>query len=352
MANRTVTHIIDAQTPQDLLDELLAVRSETQRICSLGPAPRYARLGKSVESLHAPLGRASLCARALRRKIAPGAVLHLWTPRGLTAAASVAQKTEAKLVLSLGHLPTGRVLEELPWLIAQYALVLTVPTDRAREALFRRRVEARCVAVLPPAAREINHPLQRRRRVRAALHLPENELLFVVPAEMRREAGHSWACWAHAICREVQDRGRLLLPGCSDRLPRMRFFAGTTGFGHEAFFTGQRFAREDVLAASDVAMFLYERDCGLSSLAEAMRAGVAILASRTEDLQAVLQDEQTALLVRPTDPRSAAAALLRLIEEPELRKRLALTGQAKAGDAFDADHARVRLAEIYANCDT
>lgn len=350
--NENIVHLIDADTPQDMLDQLLALREPNERVLSLGPPPTYARLRAiPVEALPRPMGVAAWSWRRLAKTLPTKAILHVWSRELLLPAWRAARAVGGRMVCSLPHLPTGRVLDEMPWEMGQFGLRLTVPTERSRDELLRRRTDARRLFVLPPATQRPSDTTQRRARVRKALGLANDEVLILVPAEMLRGAGHDWACWAHAICREIQDRGRLILPGSHPRESRVQFFANTTGFGHETFFTGERFPREDAMAASDVAAFLYEQDLGLTALAEAMSAGLAILASRTPDLAATLVDGQTALLARPGDPRTAAAALLRLIEEPDLRERLARAAQAHAQQHFQRDIVRARLEEIYAAFD-
>ncbi len=343
-----IVHLIDAQTPQDMLDQMLAVRTPSQRVLSLGPAPVYRRLGEAgVESLHCPMGVKGWAWRRLMKQLPTGAIVHVWSRELLSPAWLATRRVGGGVVCSLPHLPSRAWLEQMPWEVGQYRHRLTVPTARARDELIALRTDARRVFVLPPAVRPVTHaPYQA--AVREALGLSPEEVVILAPAEMLRGAGHDWACWAHAICREVQDRGRLLLPGLHRRETRVRFFANTTGYGHEAIFTGEKFTRAELLAAADVAAFLYDHDQGITAIAEAMSAGVAVLASATPDVSDVCENETTALLVTPGSPRAAAAGMLRMIEEVALRRRLGEAGQAYAREHFQAAAVRSQLERIYA----
>ena len=346
--DRKVIHLIDAQTRQDMLDQMLAVRGANERVISLGSPPAYRRLAEvRVESLHCPMGVKDWAWRRLAKRLPAGAIVHAWSRELLSPASQAARRVGGGVVCSLPHLPTGCALEQMPWEVGQFRHCLTVPTERACEELVRLRVDARRVFVLPPAVRPAPAAACRQ-SVREALGFSPEEIVILAPAEMLRGAGHDWACWAHAICREIQDRGRLILPGRHRRESRARFFANTTGFGHEVFFTGDAFGREELLAAADVAAFLYERDMGLTAIAEAMAAGLAILASTTPDVAAVCENETTALLTQPGSPRSAAADLLRLIEDAALRTSLGETGKMYAREHFPAAVVRRQLERIYA----
>ncbi|MEA2735716.1 MAG: hypothetical protein QOE14_2167 [Humisphaera sp.] len=61
-------------------------------------------------------------------------------------------------------------------------------------------------------------------------------------------------------------------------------------------------------------------------LIEAMAAGVPVLATNVPGIRDVVRDGETGILV-PCDPRALAAALERLVQNPELRARLAAAGR-------------------------
>jgi len=75
---------------------------------------------------------------------------------------------------------------------------------------------------------------------------------------------------------------------------------------------------------------------GISAM-EAAACGKAVMGSDIPGLrEAVLQDE-TGLLVRPNDPEALSQAMLRLLEDPELRKELGLRAKERAREfSWDA----------------
>jgi glycosyltransferase involved in cell wall biosynthesis len=184
--------------------------------------------------------------------------------------------------------------------------------------------------------------------VRRELGVADGEKIVAVPDGMVRGAGHEMASWAHAIVRQVTAGAVLLFPGTGGLADRVRSFAATTGYDAEVHFTEDRHALSEVLAAADVAAFLHERPVGVLALAAAMAAGVAGIASRTPAIAECVDHEQEALLVAPSSPRQAAAALLRLVEDPGLACRLAAGARRRAASAFDPVACRTRLDEIYA----
>jgi phosphatidylinositol alpha-mannosyltransferase len=164
---------------------------------------------------------------------------------------------------------------------------------------------------------------------------------------MVRLAGHKHASWAHAIVRQIRDDVRLLLPGAGPAERHVRFFAATTGYDDEVFLTGDRFSPAEALAAGDIALFLYEQDVGVSSLADAMAAGLPIVAADTPEVAECVPDGTAGLLTPIHDPRAASAAILRIIEEPKLAQRLVESVKQLTEQHFAPNKARKALAEVY-----
>ncbi|HKB31639.1 MAG TPA: glycosyltransferase family 4 protein [Streptosporangiaceae bacterium] len=109
---------------------------------------------------------------------------------------------------------------------------------------------------------------------------------------------------------------------------------------------GQRGDVPALLAAADVFVLPSRWEGQPLILQEALRAGAAIVASRTGGIPA-LTGEDAALLVPAGDSGALAAALLRVLTEPGLAKRLAaaaaerarsLPGEEAAVDAVLADY--------------
>jgi glycogen synthase len=85
-----------------------------------------------------------------------------------------------------------------------------------------------------------------------------------------------------------------------------------------------------LLAAADVLVLpsIYE-EMG-SILAEALQAGVPVVASRVGGIPTVVADGTTGLLVPPEDPDALAAAISRLITDPGLRDDMARHSRQRA----------------------
>jgi len=164
---------------------------------------------------------------------------------------------------------------------------------------------------------------------------------------MTRGAGYKSAVWTHALVTHLRPEVRLVLPGRGADLSQVRRFAEASGVDQAVFPAPRDAQPADLLAAADVATLLCERDCGVSDLAAALAAGVAVVASRTPDIVDCTGGGETARLVEGGSPPAAAANVLSLVERPPLLADLARRARTFAQPAFDRQAVRSRLDEIY-----
>lgn len=81
-------------------------------------------------------------------------------------------------------------------------------------------------------------------------------------------------------------------------------------------------------------------------LLEAMAAGTPVVASNIEGFAGVITDEVDGVLVPPKDEDAIAAAVIRLLRNPQLRQQLAVAGQARAAH-FSWEHVARRVLSYY-----
>jgi glycosyltransferase involved in cell wall biosynthesis len=157
---------------------------------------------------------------------------------------------------------------------------------------------------------------------------------------------HGVATLAEAFVRlrDSQPRARLLLIGRGEEEARVRRILQAADAEGDCLLPG-------IVPPEDVPEYLAAADVVVSPHAdlrnfigspikifEYMASGRPIVASRLAQLAEILTDEQTALLVPPGDPIALAAALERLMTDPELGRRLGRRAQeeARASHSWDA----------------
>jgi glycosyltransferase involved in cell wall biosynthesis len=347
---RTV-HVIDKDTPRDMLAQLALLVGLDEEVICIGPLPACVPAGLGPRQVRAPFRLAALGGLQVKLDEPKPQAVHVWSMSAHAAAEQIAYDLYCPLIVSLPCLPLPAdmpvLLAVLPRRERMFTTVATVPAEPARAALIAAGVHPDAVAVLPAPAAVVADRADRRVRTRAALGIPDDEILLVSPEDMVRGAGQKWAIWCHAIVRQILPAAKLILPGHGPHEDSIRFFADTTGFGSEILFTGEEIALEDALAAADLALFLCDRDTSPQALSAAMTAASAIVATRTPCATHLLREGVSALFTPSGDPRLGAAAMLKFCDSPDLRRRL---GAAAASNSDTTpEHIRQTLERIYAD---
>ena len=85
-----------------------------------------------------------------------------------------------------------------------------------------------------------------------------------------------------------------------------------------------------------------------TSLLDAMACRKAIVGTRAGGIPEVVDEGRTGLLVEPRDPRQLADAIIRLIQDEAMRKRMADAGYARVRERFTVERMVADTAAVYA----
>jgi glycosyltransferase involved in cell wall biosynthesis len=182
---------------------------------------------------------------------------------------------------------------------------------------------------------------QRREPLRGA------SLVIGTVCALRPEKGLATLVEAFAQVRHKKSGMRLAMVGSGPMLADLQAKCTTLGLGEDCLF---------VPSTSDVAAWLHSIDIFVqpslsealsNSLMEAMACGCAVAASRVGGNVELVQDRETGLLFEAADAGSLGQALGTLIEEPEMRQRLAWAGAEFIGKNFSRETAAEKMGAIY-----
>jgi glycosyltransferase involved in cell wall biosynthesis len=166
-------------------------------------------------------------------------------------------------------------------------------------------------------------PDERRHAVRDALGLSCDARVIGAIGRLNEQKGHRHLVEAlPALCAERPDL-RVLIVGDGNLEQPLRHRVAEAGLADRVVFAGHRADIPAMLAAIDVLCIpsLYEGTP--LALFEAMAAAKAIVSTAVDGCAEVLRDAETGLLVPPKDPPALGAALARVLDDRELRLRLA-----------------------------
>lgn len=240
--------------------------------------------------------------------------------------------------------PLRRVADRALIARAAAAMVAVSPSDR-RRMVELERIPAEKVVLVPNGIPDI--PLGDRTRARRALGIPAGAPVVGTVCGLRPEKELGTAI--RALARLVPERPDLRFVVAGDGPERAGLEHLARELGVQADFLGHRANDEvpDLLAAMDVVVCCSRFEGMPLAVLEWMAAGKPIVASRVGGIPSILDDGGDALLVPPHDPVALAAAVARLLDDPDLGRRLGEAAQRRQREEFRFERTLATLEDLY-----
>ena len=121
------------------------------------------------------------------------------------------------------------------------------------------------------------------------------------------------------------------------------------GLSGRVHFAGFHPRPTEIMGCFDAVVLATKEETFGLVLAEAMRAGVAVVGSNAGGVPEIIEDGKTGLLFTSEDAEDLARCLHRLVTEPDFRRRLARAGEAFADRRFTEEGHFARLTGLLAD---
>jgi glycosyltransferase involved in cell wall biosynthesis len=320
--------------------ELLAARD----------SPLSARATKAGVAVHEVprFGLRAWAAGAMRRLIDTGRldVVHLNEPHALTAAWLAGAHGRFPLLLSRR---IGFPLQRNAVSRARYQAVtrFVANSKDVAQSLIDSGIAAERISIVNEGVEILPSPtVEQRSSARKYWGVSENEFLFGCVSVFVPEKGQRHLIEALPLVRKLHPEARLLLAGDGACRAELESLAKQLGQTEAVFFPGFVNNVEQVYAALDAFVFPSEFEGLGTALQAAMAAGLPCVSTKRGALAEVVEGEQTALVVEPNG-EEFAAAMLRLIIEETLRKKLGEAGRHEVEQRFSADRMVENTVRVY-----
>jgi glycosyltransferase involved in cell wall biosynthesis len=206
-----------------------------------------------------------------------------------------------------------------PWL--RLADEIVVPSEFLREVFQRHGYRPRVIRnVLDLSRFSFRERLPLRPRLLSARNLEPH---YRVDDTLR----------AFALVRARHPGATLTVAGYGSRegeLRRLAAWLGTAGIRFAGRQEPEGMRR--LLEESDIFLNASVVDNQPVSILEAFASGLPVVSTPTGDIRAMVRQDETGLLVPPRDPAAMAAAVLRLLADPALARRLARSARLEASE--------------------
>lgn len=151
----------------------------------------------------------------------------------------------------------------------------------------------------------------------------------------------------NAFARLPPGECQLILVGEGPERGALESLADGLGIRDRVEFAGHRDDVPDLLRTLDIFVLPSLSEGMSNTLLEAMATGVAVVASDVGGNREIIESERSGLLFRSGDTAAAAAQLLRLITNPELRRAVGGAGAARVRGTFSIEAMLGRYEELY-----
>jgi glycosyltransferase involved in cell wall biosynthesis len=174
-------------------------------------------------------------------------------------------------------------------------------------------------------------------QARSAFGIPTDVLLVGSVGRFRLQKGFVDLLVAMRQVDEHVSGTRLLLVGDGDLQDDLEAKTLSLGLDKVVTFAGMRSDVPKILKALDVFVLPSWWEGMPNAVLEAMAAGLPVVATAVGGTPEVVVDGVTGLLVPPHDPDSLAQAIVRLLGDPDLRRRMGQAGQDRVGQQFSVE---------------
>ena len=168
-------------------------------------------------------------------------------------------------------------------------------------------------------------------------YLPKNALVIGIVAQLIPRKGHHYLIDAIEVLSKEYSQIRVICFGQGSLLPQLKTAVQQKKLENVIQFAGFRSDLPKWLGGLDILAHPADMEGLGVPLLQASAATVPIVTTRAGGLPEAVLDEMTGILIDPGDTVALTAALRRLIEDADLRKRLGSEGRKRIISEFSVE---------------
>ena len=267
-------------------------------------------------------------------------VVHAHVARDYPLAAMAAWRNRrAKLVVTRHVLFRLNRLHALT--LARASRVIAVSLAVERSLLAQKILPPRKVTVIPNGIDfrrfDAGGDAFDREEFRRGRKIAPGGLLIGTVGELKRQKGHEDFLRAAALVARDDESARFVIVGGGERRDALERLAAELHLKNRVTFTGWLDDTVPLLRALDVYVSASHTESFGLAIAEAMAAGLPVVATATEGAREIIEENRTGLLVPIGETGAIAQAVTSLLGDSPARERLGKQARRAARQRFDLE---------------
>lgn len=282
-------------------------------------------------------------------------IIHCNTPIGGVVGRLAGQKFNKKVIYTAHgfHFFKGAPLFNrtiLKWIemwLAHYTDILITINQEDFEASqkFRLRKGGKTVFI-PGVGMDLSNYKANKTQaeVRESLSLAEDDFVCICMGDMIIRKNYRTSI--ESIANANDNKIHYLICGIGPEAEKLKELSNQTGISDQIHFLGFRRDIKDLLCASDCFLFSSLQEGLPRSTMEAMAAGLPCIVSDIRGNRDLIDDGKGGFLVKPTEVSDYSKALVKIKEDPTLRKKMSEYNKEKI-KCFDINIIEKKLLEVF-----
>lgn len=186
-----------------------------------------------------------------------------------------------------------------------------------------------------------------RKQLRETLGISDDHFLIGSVGRLTEAKGYPDLLRAFQIVVQQRPEARLIIVGKGKLEAGLKSLAAVLKISEKVQFSGVRSDIPQLLNALDMFAFSSHWEGMPNALMEAMAAGLPCVATNVSAAPELINDGVHGLLVPPSNHQKLAEKLLAMINDPELRHRLAKAAQERIQTEFNLENTAAKTMALY-----
>lgn len=190
---------------------------------------------------------------------------------------------------------------------------------------------------------------EEKKRIREAYGIPGDNVTVGIVARLEPVKNHKLFLNAANIISRERDDVSFIIVGGGSLEKELKEYCKELGLENKVIFTGYKSDITPEMNIVDINTLTSQREALSISLIEGMSIDIPAVATNSGGPAEVIENEKNGFVVSNYDEQEFARAVIKLVNDKELRHKMGAEGRKRAKDVFSVETMMKKLEDIYDN---